>query len=233
MGLHNKTGGPVKKNGGSRTRNVFIRSEGRALHGLFKVPTPPFGVVVLLGESASSTDLARGLGEAGIASLAVDLFAPEEAGEEIRDPMIQNIDGLCSRLFDVTQWLCGRPETRALPLAYLARGLCGSAAVIEAARQPALVKGIVLRDAILASAGPWLPRLRIPVLRAGRDYNPVALAEWFAQLSRETPETREPGERAAPAGTEHKAPLLRTRCKRTARNPYRPAREPGRLGFTH
>lgn len=206
---------------------MYIRSEARVLHGLFRVPPRARGVVLLLQERDSGGDLARRLAGAGIASLAVNLSATEQSEDEIRDPAMRCVDGLCSRLFDVTLWVRGRRETRALPLCYVAEGLSAAGAVIEAARQPGLVRGIVLRDAALNAAGPWLPRLRSPVLLAGRDTGPDALVVWLAQRLGEGDTARES---PAPIPATGESPL-RSRCIRGARRRGCPARETARPSF--
>ncbi len=211
----------MRRYGEIRTRGVAIRSEGRVLRGRLRIPAQARGILLLLDDVAASVDLARALGGLGMASLAVDLGEPEPANASNGTP-----DGRCSRLFDVLQWLCVQPKISALQIGFFARSLNGAAALIEAARRPDVVQGLALQEAILAGAGPWLNRLRIPILRAADGIEAPVLATWLVH------NIFKPSPSGPLSATPARAPdPSRTTCLRATRYHERAPRQTGRLTF--
>lgn len=209
----------MRKSGGLRALNVAIWSDGRPLHGLLRVRARARGIALLL-DIADALGLVRALASAGFASIAIELARAEAPEGEA--PAIAE---LCSGLFDATQWLRTRAETRGLPQVCIASGPSAAAAVIEAARQPDLFKGLVLREAALQDAGPWIGRLRVPVLYAKDHAGSDDIVAWLLKNPAESAQ-RTPIEMPDPS-------LGRRNCGRDARALFRELRAARRSTCAH
>lgn len=197
-----------------RSQDVSVLSDGLALRAHLRTPAGAGALVIVLEDGAPEELLARALAAAGLAALRID--PAQHAGDFADDDGIAATDRRCARLCDILTWVGTRAELADRPVVIAAVGANGTAAVIEAARRPDLVRAVALLDSAPAGAGPWLNRLRAPVLAASRLAAPEAIIPWLAaQLAART-ETALPDEDAARAES--------AVCKRSARPGNRDAR---------
>jgi len=149
----------------------------RRLPGLLTLPEGAKGIVVFAHGSGSSRlsprnqHVARGLNQAGLATLLFDLLLPEEA-EDRRN--VFDIPLLATRLEEALDWLGNGP------LAPLSIGLFGAstgaaAALIAAARRPDAVSAVVSRGGRPDLAAGALPRVRAPTLLIVGGYDDVVI----------------------------------------------------------
>ena len=99
---------------------VTIQPEG--LKGLLGVPQDARGIVIFAHGSCSgrlsprNNHVARGLREAGLATLLIDLLTPME---EQNRANVFDIPLLAARLAGAGEWVKQVPEIAALPMAYM------------------------------------------------------------------------------------------------------------------
>lgn len=97
------------------------------LDGNLDIPAGANGIVVFAHGSGSSRHSSRNrfvaaiLRQGGLATLLFDLLTPEEEAQERFTRHLRfDIDLLARRLVATTDWLAERPQTRHLPVGYLA-----------------------------------------------------------------------------------------------------------------
>jgi putative phosphoribosyl transferase len=131
------------------------------------VPANAKGVVAFAHGSGSgrfsprNQFVARALEDGGLATLLLDLL--EEAEAEDRHKVF-NIELLAERLQSAADWLSQQPETAALPLGYFGASTGAGAALVAAARAPAVVGAVVSRGGRPDLAGSYLSGVRAPTL---------------------------------------------------------------------
>lgn len=162
-------------------RLVHVPAGGVILEGNLGVPPNARGVVLFAHGSGSSRHssrnrfVARGLREAGLATLLVDLLTSEEEAVDLHTRHLRfDIPLLAERLAGAIVWLAGESETRDLPVGIFGASTGGGAALVAAAERPDTVGAVVSRGGRPDLAGDALPHVRAPTLLiVGGDDVPV------------------------------------------------------------
>jgi putative phosphoribosyl transferase len=125
---------------------------GPALEGDLTIPEGATGIVVFAHGSGSSRhssrnlQVARGLQEAGLATLLFDLLTAEEGAVDDRTREHRfDIDLLTDRLVRATEWLDGEEDTRALRIGLFGASTGAAAALRTAARRLDRIGPVVSR----------------------------------------------------------------------------------------
>ena len=147
--------------------DVSIPADGVQLSGEMHIPAGATGIVAFAHGSGSSRHsprnrfVARELQKAGLATLLMDLL--EEAEAQDRDKVF-DIELLASRLLSVLHWIGNDPATRSLRIGYFGASTGAAAALVAAAREPAMVSALVSRGGRPDMALPWLSKVKAPTL---------------------------------------------------------------------
>lgn len=152
----------------------------RRLGGALHVPDRPLGLVVFAHGSGSSrfsprnTFVARELVERGFATLLMDLLTEEEA-EDRRN--VFDIPLLGARVVEAVDWAATTEPARGLSIGLFGASTGAAAALVAAARRPALVQAVVSRGGRPDLAGSALAEVRAPTLLivGGLDHDVLAL----------------------------------------------------------
>lgn len=121
--------------------------------------------------------VAAELHQAGLGTLALDLFSETEAhrAEAVRGQRV-DMEMLGRRLIAAVDWLKTQPETRALPVILFSAGAEAATAVMAAAQLPDRVLTAVSWDGQPELVGEEVPdRIRVPVLFVVGDRDPDAV----------------------------------------------------------
>jgi putative phosphoribosyl transferase len=154
------------------------------LAGDLRVPARATAVVLFAHGSGSSRrsprnrHVAQQLGDAGLATLLIDLLTPSEEALDARTGRLRfDIRLLAERLLGATDWLGQQPGTRGLRLGYFGASTGAAAALVAAAVRPRRVGAIVSRGGRPDLAGPALPRVVAPTLLivGGHDVGVIGL----------------------------------------------------------
>jgi putative phosphoribosyl transferase len=146
---------------------VEIPSGRRTLRGILWVPAGAGGVVTFAHGSGSgrfstrNQFVARALGDAGLATLLLDLLEEEEAEDREK---VFDIQLLAERLQSAADWSGQQPQTSALRLGYFGASTGAGAALVAAARNPAAVGAVVSRGGRPDLAWDSLPAVHAPTL---------------------------------------------------------------------
>lgn len=170
-------------------REVEISSRRRRLNGILRVPPAAKGVVAFAHGSGSgrfsprNQFVARELEKGGLATLLLDLLEEEEAEDRAK---VFDIELLAERLQSAADWLSWEPETSALPLGYFGASTGAGAALVAAARAPAVVKAVVSRGGRPDLAQGYLSAVQAPTLLivGGNDDLVIELNEQAHRLLR-------------------------------------------------
>ena len=131
------------------------------------IPPDAQGLVIFAHGSGSSRlsprnrAVARHLSEAGLATLLLDLLAPDEEG---RRDLVFDIPFLAARLEAVTRWAGEQPATRGLPIGYFGASTGGGAALWAAASLGTGVAAVVSRGGRPDLAADRLPEVTAATL---------------------------------------------------------------------
>jgi putative phosphoribosyl transferase len=163
----------------SGVRAVSIAQEGgTAVSGDLLLPEPASGIVVFAHGSGSSRhssrnrQVAAGLNDRGLATLLIDLLTPEEEEVDRRTRHLRfDIGLLAGRLVRAAEWVVDQDWGRTLAVGCFGASTGGGAALVAAARRPALVGAVVSRGGRPDLAGDALEEVRAPTLLlvGGRD----------------------------------------------------------------
>jgi putative phosphoribosyl transferase len=173
-----------------RTASVIVHAGDVAVAGDLVMPDDPRGVVLFAHGSGSSRHsprnraVASGLNEGGFGTLLMDLLTADEERYDAETAELRfDITLLTDRLSGAIDWLAGEPATSGLPLGLFGASTGAAAALAAAAVRPDQVAAVVSRGGRPDLAGPWLGRVRIPVLLivGGRD---VQVAQWNREAGR-------------------------------------------------
>ncbi len=127
------------------------------------------------------------LGQAGLATLLLDLLTAEEEAIDAQTGQHRfDIGLLASRLVSTTDWLIHSPETHRLTIGYFGASTGAGAALVAAAERPDVVGAVVSRGGRPDLAGAALAGVRAPTLLivGGRDRQVLALnRDALARLS--------------------------------------------------
>jgi putative phosphoribosyl transferase len=156
------------------TSGPEIAVDGVVLSGDLTIPAGAAGVVVFAHGSGSSRHsprnrwVARGLNDAGYATLLFDLLTSAESEDRSN---VFDVALLAARLVVVTTWLRRHEEAGALPLGYFGASTGAAAALWAAADLGDGIAAVVSRGGRPDLAAPRLPAVRAPTLLivGGRD----------------------------------------------------------------
>jgi dienelactone hydrolase len=158
--------------------------------GFLNVPPNAGGVVVFAHGSGSgrfsprNNQVADRLGEAGIATLLLDLLTPEEERDRKK---VFDIELLASRLIAATRWVEEQPQTRGLPIGYFGSSTGAGAALLAAAELGREITAVVSRGGRPDLAMDDLPDVTAPTLLiVGGDDMPVIALNRRARHELET-----------------------------------------------
>lgn len=156
---------------------VTISEADISLSGILAVPANPSGVIAFAHGSGSgrfsprNQFVARHLEAGGLATLLLDLLAPEEADDRRK---VFDIDLLADRLLLTQGWLSKHPGTSGLKTGYFGASTGAGAALQAAAREPQRVHAVVSRGGRPDLAGSYLSQVAAPtLLLVGGDDGPV------------------------------------------------------------
>ncbi len=140
---------------------------GVVLAGDLQRPPDARGLVIFAHGSGSSRHSPRNrhvaalLGEAGLATLLIDLLTRAEEHDRRN---VFDIALLAQRLGDATAWAAGEPDLADLPVGYFGASTGGGAALVAAAAVGDRVRAVVSRGGRPDLAHPVLDRVRAPTL---------------------------------------------------------------------
>jgi len=146
---------------------VYIPHGEVRLEGSLEIPEGAAGVVLFAHGSGSSRHSPRNkyvaevLRQHGLGTLLLDLLTSEEDQDY---DMRFNIDLLAQRLLAATKWLQGQDETRQMAIGYFGASTGAAAAIQTAAILGDQIKAIVSRGGRSDLAGPFLGRIKSPIL---------------------------------------------------------------------
>jgi putative phosphoribosyl transferase len=150
---------------------VTIPVDGVVLDGDLRTVGGAAGVVVFAHGSGSSRHsprnqaVARGLRDAGFATLLFDLLTAEEGELDARTRQLRfDIDLLSRRLAAVGAWVGEQPATSGLPVAYFGASTGAAAALRAAAARPDTTAAVISRGGRPDLAAGALPAVRCPTL---------------------------------------------------------------------
>ncbi|KVD18064.1 hydrolase [Burkholderia ubonensis] len=153
-----------------QTCEIAIPIDQTRLDGVLTMPQRAHGIVVFAHGSGSSRSsprnraVAQTLVNAGLATLLFDLLdRDEEDVDRITALYRFDIDLLARRLCAAIAWIRALPECRPLPLGLFGASTGAAAALVAAAREPA-VGAIVSRGGRPDLAGNALERVAAPTL---------------------------------------------------------------------
>src|SRR5215217_3845214 len=133
-------------------REVRLPAGAVTLKGNLGIPEDARGVVLFAHGSGSGRHSPRNryvaevLREAGLATLLVDLFTPEEEEVDLRTRRLRfDIGLLADRLADATDWLAQEPDTQDFRVGYFGASTGAGAALVAAAKRPDAVGAVVSR----------------------------------------------------------------------------------------
>jgi putative phosphoribosyl transferase len=150
-----------------RDEEVEVAAGAVRLAGHLTVPQHPRGVVVFVHGSGSSRHSPRNryvaevLQEAWLATVLFDLLT---TAEERQRANVFDIGLLARRLAQVSAWVRGQPDCRALPQGWFGASTGAGAALWAAAEPDADVAAVVSRGGRPDLAGPRLGAVRAPTL---------------------------------------------------------------------
>ena len=160
-------------------RDVRIAVDAAVLHGDLVLPPGSRGLVLFAHGSGSgrqsprNRQVAAALQRHGVATLLFDLLTLDEEAIDRRTAHLRfDIDLLSARLVAVTDW--ANRQAGRLPLGYFGASTGAAAALVAAARRPAVITAVVSRGGRPDLAGSALERVQAPTLLiVGGDDVPV------------------------------------------------------------
>jgi len=153
------------------------------LEGNLGVPQGAAGVVLFAHGSGSSRHSARNRAvaatfrQAGLGTLLFDLLSAEEEAMDAHTMLLRfDIALLATRLMCAVDWIGNRAEVRGLPMGLFGASTGAGAALVAAARRPAVVRAVVSRGGRPDLAGAALPSVQAPTLLIVGEQDPEVLA---------------------------------------------------------
>jgi len=145
---------------------------------MLAVPEGAKGIVVFAHGSGSSRLsprnqlVARGLNEAGLATLLFDLLLPDEAEDRHN---VFDIPLLASRLEEALDWIHGNDRLASFTVGLFGASTGAEAALVAAAHRPDAVSAVVSRGGRPDLAADLLPRVKAPTLLIVGGYDDVVI----------------------------------------------------------
>jgi len=172
---------PSATHASALSEDIRIPADGQLLDGSLQVPQGAHGLVVLAHDSGSNRSsprnlpVARAMHAKGLAHLLLDLPSEDEAGDVSAR---FDIPRLTARFDAAIRWAMHHPGTQDLPIGLFGADTEAAAALILAARYPAVIKAVVSRGGRPDLAGHGaLARVKAPTLLivGGADHEVVKL----------------------------------------------------------
>jgi putative phosphoribosyl transferase len=164
------------------TRGVTIAAGGVALAGDLTVPEGAVGVVAFAHGSGSgrhsprNREVARGLADAGLATLLMDLLTEDEERVDVRTRELRfDVPLLAGRMVAAIDRLGEEPSTGPLAVGCFGASTGAAAALVAAARRPDRVRAVVSRGGRPDLAGDDLASVGAPTLLIVGGADPVVL----------------------------------------------------------
>lgn len=170
-------------------QTVGINGPGVRLEGILQTPPRARGPVIFANGSGSSRHSPRNalvaevLGEAGLATLRLDLLT---ADEEIDSRIVFDLERLAERLNCASAWAGADPELEDLTVGLFGASTGAGAALMAAARDPGRIGAVVSRGGRPDLARAELSRVLAPTLLivGGEDHEVLELNRMaFERLS--------------------------------------------------
>jgi len=150
---------------------VHVAVDSVALDGNLIVPSGATGIVLFAHGSGSSRFSSRNryvasaLREGNLGTLLIDLLTPrEEARDNVTAALRFDIGMLADRLAGTVEWIRAQPGLSAMKIGLFGASTGGGAALVAAARLPAMIHAVVSRGGRPDLAGAALPRVEAPTL---------------------------------------------------------------------
>jgi len=165
---------------------VAVPSGEVTLEGSLAIPDGARGIVMFAHGSGSTRHsprnryVAEELRFGGLGTLLLDLLTTDEQGVDDRTRELRfDIGLLADRVTGAVRWLATAGETRELAVGLFGASTGAAAALVAAAREPDLVRGVVSRGGRPDLAASALPNVRAPTLLlvGSRDEEVIALNE--------------------------------------------------------
>ena len=166
---------------------VAVEAGAEIFPGDLKLPFHAKGLVIFAHGSGSSRRSPRNrfvadvLGDSGLGTLLVDLLTPAEEHDRTN---VFDVELLGQRLLEVTRWIYGRDEARALPLGYFGASTGAAAALVAAAKRTVPIGAVVSRGGRPDLAGDRLAGVTAPTLLLVGGLDPIVLELNRAALAR-------------------------------------------------
>ncbi len=136
-----------------------------------RVPETVAGLVIFAHGSGSSRFSRRNRAVAGVledasfATLLLDLLTrEEELVDELTREYRFDVELLAGRVVSAADWARGRPDLRALPVAFFGASTGAAAALMAAAERPDVTRAVISRGGRPDLADEALPRVKAPTL---------------------------------------------------------------------
>lgn len=159
---------PTEPNAG---RFIQVPAGAETVDGLLTIPANAQGIVLFTDGSGKSRDndifrsITRGLAEAGIATLLLNLLTPdEESLDEATGYLRFNTSVHAQRILGAASWLAQHYETNNLRIGYYGVGLGAAATAAAAAMRPDLVGAMVAQAGRLDLKEIHLAGVQTPTL---------------------------------------------------------------------
>jgi putative phosphoribosyl transferase len=156
---------------------VRLTHKSLSLEGILGLPAQTLGMVVFAHGSGSgrfsprNNFVARHLQQGQVATLLIDLLAPDEAEDRRK---VFDIDLLADRILFAKAWLGEDARTKGLGIGYFGASTGAAAALQAAARDSSSIRAVVSRGGRPDLAEPYLPSVIVPTLLiVGGDDEPV------------------------------------------------------------
>lgn len=155
----------------SSERDVEIGTNGEAVSATLTVPDDPRGLVIVAHGSGSSRfsgrnrAVARALGDAGFATLLLDLLTrSEEPVDEVTRRHRFDIDLLARRVVTAIDWAHTDDAVAHVSIGLFGASTGTAAALVAAAHRPSAIAAVVSRGGRPDLAGEALDRVEAPTL---------------------------------------------------------------------
>lgn len=151
----------------SSDKVVTIEIGKHSLEGILNIPFGAKGIVAFAHGSGSSRFSVRNqfvaeeLNKYRLGTLLMDLLTLEESQNRAN---VFDVDLLAKRVEGAIDWLSFHPETKNLPLSLFGASTGAAAALIAAAKRPAMISAVVSRGGRPDLAGDYLNQVAAPTL---------------------------------------------------------------------
>jgi dienelactone hydrolase len=179
----------------AQAQTLRIPASGAVLNADLVIPVDAKGIILFAHGSGSSRHshrnqfVARILQESNFGTLLMDLLTEEEEHVDNKTRELRfDIDLLAERLTAVVAWTADQPAMKRLPVGLFGASTGAAAALVAAAKKPAVVRAVVSRGGRPDLAGESLKKVQAPTMLIVGGYDDAVL------VLNEQAKTRMPGE---------------------------------------